>query len=186
MGRIRCAVFVTLSSKHRHYDKPCDYGKSGQYCKSQSVGRCRTGRFRITQPRISLCVSQTQTGMDLVVASRSDELSNREFRGKRTAARVFSSQAVSSRVRYARSVFSVATVDRASNKTAHSAAITESDSEKNNASTYHDASICSLKRGRKLVSFFLCRMPPTLLPRCCRNASSSSTARWGPRCSGSV
>ena len=92
----------------------------------------------------------------------------------------------SSRVRYARSVFSVPTVDRASNKTAHSAAMTESDAEKNNASTYHDASICSLKRGRKLVSFFLCRMPPILLPRFCRSASSSSTVRWARLCSASV
>ena len=134
-------------------------------------------------PNLPFAYPKLRQGLAWVVASCSDELSNREFRGKRTAVRLFSSQAVSFRIRYARSVFSVATVDRASNKTAHSAAIAESDSEKNNASTYHDASICSLKRPRKLVSFFLCRMPPILLPRFCRNASSSSTVRWAQLCS---
>ena len=39
--------------------------------------------------------------MGLVVASRSDELSNREFPEKRIAARLFSIQAVSSRIRHA-------------------------------------------------------------------------------------
>ena len=39
-----------LAPKHGYYDKPCDYGKSRPYCKCKNVGRCRTGRFRITSP----------------------------------------------------------------------------------------------------------------------------------------
>ncbi len=50
--------------------------------------------------------------MGLVVAARSDELSNREFREKRIATRLFSNQAMSSRIRHARRVFSVAIVNR--------------------------------------------------------------------------
>ena len=186
MGRIRCAVFVTLSSKHRHYDKPCDYGKSGQYCKSQSVGRCRTGRFRITQPLISLwrVPNSDRDGPGRRVSQRrtfESRISGKADRGSTILkpGGVFPHPTCAKHVpcRHCRWAF---------NKTAASAAMTKSDSAKNNASTYHDASICSLKRGRKLVSFFLCRMPPILLPRFCRNASSCSTVRWAQLCSASA
>src|SRR6476659_4641211 len=53
-------------------------------------------------------------------------------------------------------------------------------------STYHDASICSLKRRQKLVSFPLCQTGSIPWPRFCANASSFSTARWEPLCSSSV
>ena len=55
----------------------------------KNVGRCRTGIFRFTQALISLWLSQTHKGMGLVVASRSNELSNREFREKQMVAQLF-------------------------------------------------------------------------------------------------
>src|SRR5207248_10867068 len=129
--------------------------------------------------------STTKDVVGLVVAFRSDELSNLEFRGKRTAVRLFSSQAVSFRIRHAQKRSPCSHPKPGPSKTAHSTAIRESDSRRN-TSTYHDTSICSLKKARKLVPFLSCQTRPIPLPRCCRNASSCSTARWAQLCNASA